>query len=52
MELEVLKSLKIQAFSRCNEGTIVYGAMKNPIRTGGNVIDTITVLNFRKLKAH
>ena len=45
-------SLKIQAFSRCNEGTIVDGAVKNPNHTGCNVIETITVLNFRKFKAH
>ena len=46
-----LKSRKIQAISRCNEGTIVDGEVKNPIHTSCNVIETITVLNFRKLKA-
>ena len=46
------KILKIQAFSRCKEGTIIDGALKNPNRTGCNVIETITVLNFCKLKAH
>ena len=51
-EARGLTSLKIQAFSRCNEGTIVDGAVKNPNRTGCNVIETITVLNFRKFKAH
>ena len=43
--------------SRCNEGTIVDGAVNNPRvnnpnRTGCNVIDTINVLNFRKFKAN
>ena len=51
-EARGLKSLKIQAFIRCNDGTIVDGALKNPNRTGCNVIETITVVNFRKFKAH
>ena len=41
-----LKSLKILGFSRCNEGTIVDGAVKNPNPTGCNVIETISVLKF------
>ena len=32
-----VKSLKIQALSRCNEGTIVEGPVKNLNRTGWNV---------------
>ena len=51
-EARGLKSLKIQAISRCNEGTIVDGAVKNPNRTGCNVLETVTVLNIRKFKAH
>ena len=50
-EARCLKSLKIQAFIRCNEGTIVDGALKNPNRSRCNVIETITVQNFRKFKA-
>ena len=42
----------MQAFSRSNEGTIVDGALNNTNRTGCNVIDTITVLNFSMFKAH
>ena len=37
-----VRSLKVQAFSRCNEGTTVDGAMKNPNRTGRNVIETVS----------
>ena len=33
-EARGLKILKILGFSRCNEGTIVYGAVNNPNRTG------------------
>ena len=32
-----LKSLQILGFSRCNEGTIVDGAVNNPNPTGCNV---------------
>ena len=42
-EARSLKSLKIQGFSRCNEGTIVDGAVNNPNTTGCNVIETISV---------
>ena len=35
------KSLKIQTFCQCNEGTIDYGPVKNPNRSGCNVIETI-----------
>ena len=45
-EATSLKSLKIQALFRCNEDTIVDGAVKNPNRTRGNVIETIRVLKF------
>ena len=41
-----LKSVKIQTFSRCNEGTIVDGAVNNPNPTGSNVTETIIVLKF------
>ena len=41
-----LKSLKILGFSRCNEGTIVDGAVNNPNPTGCKVIETIIVLKF------
>ena len=51
-EARGVKSLKIQTFSRCNEGTIVDRAVKNHNRAGGNVIETISVLKFRKFKAH
>ena len=33
-----LKSAKLQTFSRCNEGKIVDGSVKNPNCTGCNVI--------------
>ena len=38
-----LKSLKMLAFSRCNEGTIGDEAVNNPNPTGCNVIETIGV---------
>ena len=41
-----LKRLKILDFSRCNEGKIVDGAVNNPIRTGCDVIETISALKF------
>ena len=44
-----LKSLKIQAFCRCNEGTIGDGAVKNPNHTGCNVIE-ISVLKFPQVQ--
>ena len=37
-EARGLKSLKILGFSRCNEGTINDGPVKNPNRAGCNVI--------------
>ena len=49
-EARSLKSLKILGFSRCNEGTIVDGAVKNPNRSGCNVIGTIRVLKFPQVQ--
>ena len=48
-EARSLKSLKILGFSRCNEGTIVDGAVINPNPTGCNVIETIRVLKFQQV---
>ena len=42
-EARGLKSLKILGFSRCNEGTIFYGAVSNPNPIGCNVIETFGV---------
>ena len=39
-EARGLKSLKTQTFSRCNEGIIVDGFVKNPNCTGCNVIES------------
>ena len=39
-EARGLKSVKIQTFSRCNEGTIVDGFVKNPNCTGCNVTES------------
>ena len=49
-EARRFKSLKIQGFSRCNEGTIDDGAVNNPNRTGCNVIETISVLKFPQVQ--
>ena len=49
-EARGLKILKILGFSRCNEGTIVDGAVNNPNRTGCNVIETISVLKFPQVQ--
>ena len=49
-EARGVKSLKIQTFSRCNEGTIVDRAVKNPNRAGCNVIETISVLKFPQVQ--
>ena len=49
-EARGLKSLKILGFSRCNECTIVDGAVNNPNPTGCNVIETISVLKFSQVK--
>ena len=45
-EARGLKILKILGFSRCNEGTIVDGAVNNPNPTACNVIATISVLKL------
>ena len=45
-----VKSVKIQTVCRCNEGTIDDGPVKNPNRTGCNVIETIWVLKFPQVQ--
>ena len=47
-EARGVKSLKIQAIRRCNEGTIVDGRVKNPNRTGMNACNR----NFLEFMAH
>ena len=42
-EARGLKSVKIQTFSRCNEGTIVDGSVKNPNCTGCNVRESTKI---------
>ena len=42
-EARGLKSVKLQTFSRCNEGTIVDGSVKNPNCTGCNVIESTEI---------
>ena len=42
-EVRGFKSVKIQTFSRCNEGTIVDGSEKNPNCTGCNVIESTEI---------
>ena len=42
-EARGLKSVKIQTFSRCNEGTIVDGSVKTPNCTGCNVIESTEI---------
>ena len=49
-EARGLKILKMLGFSRCNEGTIVDGAVNNPNRTGCNVTETITVLKIPQVR--
>ena len=49
-EARSLKTLKILGFSRCNEGTIVDGAVNNPNPTGCNVMETISVLKFPQIQ--
>ena len=49
-EARGLKSLKILGFSRCNEGTIVDGAVNNPNPAGCNVTETISVLKFPQVQ--
>ena len=45
-----VKSVKIQTFCRCNEGTIDDGLVKNPNRAACNVIETIWVLKFPQVQ--
>ena len=45
-----VKSLQIQTFCRCNEGTIDDGRVKNPNLAGCNVIETISVLKFLQVQ--
>ena len=47
-EARGIKSLKIQAIRRCNNGTIVKRRVKNPNRTGMNACNR----NFREFMAH
>ena len=49
-ETRGLKNLKNIGFSRCNEGTIGDGAVNNPIPTGCNVIETISVLKVPRVQ--
>ena len=42
-EARSLKSVKIQMFSRCSEGAIVDGSVKNPNCTGSNVIESTEI---------
>ena len=49
-EARGLNCLKIQAFSRCKEGTIDDGPVKNPIREGCNVIETSSVLKYPQVQ--
>ena len=42
-EVRGFKSVKIQTFSRCNEGKIVDGSEKNPNCTGCNVIESTEI---------
>ena len=42
-EAKSLKSVNIQTFSRCSEGTIVDGSVKNPNFTGCNVIESTEI---------
>ena len=50
-EARGVKSLKIQTFSRCKEGTIVYEPVKDLYRTGCEVHNRYCQLrNFRKYK--
>ena len=43
IEARGLKSVKMQTFSRCNEGIIVDGSVKNPNCTGCNVIESTEI---------
>ena len=45
-----VKSVNIQTFCRCNEGTIDDGPVKNPNSAGCNVIETIWVVKFPQVQ--
>ena len=45
-----VNSLQIQILCWCKEGTIDDGLVKNPIRDGCNVIETISVLKFLQVQ--
>ena len=49
-EARGLNSLPLLGFSRCNEGTIVDGAVNNPNPTGCNLIETFSVLKFPQVQ--
>ena len=49
-EARGLNCLKIQALSRCKEGSIDDGPVKNSIRDRCNVIETISVLKFPQVQ--
>ena len=49
-EARGLNCLKIQAFCRCKEGKIDDGPVKNSIRDGCIVIETISVLKIPQVK--
>ena len=49
-EARGLKILKILGFSRCNKGTIVDGVANNPNRISCNIIGTIIVFKFPKVR--
>ena len=49
-EARSVKCLKILGFSRCNDGTIVDGAVNSPNPTDCNVIETISVLKFPQVQ--
>ena len=45
-----VKSVKIQTFCRCNQGTIDDGPVKNHNRAGHNVIETISIFKFPQVQ--
>ena len=49
-EARSLQCLKMLGFSRCNDGTIVDGAVNSPNPTGCNVIEIISVLKFPQVQ--
>ena len=44
-----VKGLKTLGFCRCNEGTIVDGALNNPNPNDSHVIETISVYKFQQV---